>query len=44
MVGTNLRPSFEEGKGIARVVEGSRFQEFKPSFGETLVRGFAHLF
>ncbi|WP_375551824.1 carboxyl transferase domain-containing protein [Rhodophyticola porphyridii] len=28
---------------IARVVDGSRFDEFKPRFGETLVCGFAHL-
>jgi 3-methylcrotonyl-CoA carboxylase beta subunit len=28
---------------IARVVDGSRFDEFKPRFGETLVTGFAHL-
>ena len=26
-----------------RVVDGSRFDEFKPRFGETLVTGFAHL-
>ena len=28
---------------IARVVDGSRFDEFKARFGETLVCGFAHL-
>ncbi len=28
---------------IARLVDGSRFHEFKPLFGETLVTGFAHL-
>ena len=28
---------------IARVVDGSRFDEFKPRFGETLVTGFAHV-
>ena len=28
---------------IARVVDGSRFDEFKARFGETLVTGFAHL-
>ena len=28
---------------IARIVDGSRFDEFKPRFGITLVTGFAHL-
>jgi acetyl-CoA carboxylase carboxyltransferase component len=28
---------------IARLVDGSRFHEFKPRYGETLVCGFAHL-
>jgi len=28
---------------IARLVDGSRFHEFKPTYGETLVTGFAHL-
>src|SRR5262249_55998496 len=28
---------------IARLVDGSRFQEFKPRYGTTLVTGFAHL-
>jgi 3-methylcrotonyl-CoA carboxylase beta subunit len=28
---------------VARVVDGSRFHEFKPLYGETLVTGFAHL-
>ena len=28
---------------IARIVDGSRFDEFKPLFGSTLVCGFAHL-
>ncbi|MBM2576123.1 methylcrotonoyl-CoA carboxylase [Jannaschia sp. Os4] len=28
---------------IARIVDGSRFDEFKARFGETLVTGFAHL-
>jgi 3-methylcrotonyl-CoA carboxylase beta subunit len=29
---------------IARVVDGSRFHEFKPGYGSTLVTGFAHIF
>jgi acetyl-CoA carboxylase carboxyltransferase component len=28
---------------IARLVDGSRFHDFKPRFGETLVTGFAHV-
>ncbi len=28
---------------IARIVDGSRFHEFKPLFGKTLVTGFAHI-
>ena len=28
---------------ISRLVDGSRFHEFKPLYGETLVTGFAHL-
>src|SRR5947207_1544440 len=28
---------------IARIVDGSRFDEFKANYGETLVTGFAHL-
>ena len=28
---------------VARLVDGSRFHEFKPRYGETLVTGFAHI-
>ncbi|HET7168896.1 MAG TPA: carboxyl transferase domain-containing protein [Candidatus Limnocylindrales bacterium] len=28
---------------VARLVDGSRFHEFKPLYGETLVTGFAHI-
>ena len=36
--------SDESGFGIiARLVDGSEFDEFKCSFGETLVTGFAHI-
>ena len=28
---------------IARLVDGSRFEAFKPRFGETLITGFAHI-
>merc|ERR1712226_1656934 len=34
---------FEMREVIARIVDGSRFHEFKPRFGPTLVCGFAHI-
>jgi 3-methylcrotonyl-CoA carboxylase beta subunit len=40
---TDLRRPFEIREVIARLVDGSRFHEFKPLYGETLVTGFAHL-
>ena len=39
----DLRTPYDIHEVIARVVDGSRFDEFKPRFGETLVTGFAHL-
>ena len=43
MVPTDLRQPYDIREIIARVVDGSRFDEFKARFGETLVTGFAHL-
>jgi acetyl-CoA carboxylase carboxyltransferase component len=40
---TDLRRPLEVREVIARLVDGSRFHEFKPLYGETLVTGFAHL-
>jgi acetyl-CoA carboxylase carboxyltransferase component len=37
------RRSIDVRELIARLVDGSRFHEFKPLYGETLVCGFAHL-
>jgi acetyl-CoA carboxylase carboxyltransferase component len=37
------RRSVDVREIIARLVDGSRFHEFKPLYGETLVTGFAHL-
>jgi acetyl-CoA carboxylase carboxyltransferase component len=37
------RRSFDVREIIARIVDGSRLHEFKASYGETLVCGFAHL-
>ncbi|MEM7731836.1 MAG: carboxyl transferase domain-containing protein [Pseudomonadota bacterium] len=38
-----LRTPYDIREVIARVVDGSRFDEFKARFGETLVCGFAHV-
>ncbi|HZR82619.1 MAG TPA: carboxyl transferase domain-containing protein [Candidatus Binatia bacterium] len=38
------RQSYDVHEVIARLVDGSRFAEFKPRFGTTLVTGFARLF
>ncbi|SDK86057.1 carboxyl transferase domain-containing protein [Paracoccus chinensis] len=43
VVPSDLRTPYDIREVIARVVDGSRFDEFKPRFGETLVTGFAHL-
>jgi 3-methylcrotonyl-CoA carboxylase beta subunit len=39
----DLRQPFDVREIIARLVDGSRFHEFKPLYGTTLVCGFAHL-
>ena len=39
----DTRQPYDIREAIMRVVDGSRFDEFKPRFGETLVTGFAHL-
>ena len=43
VVPTDLRTPYDIREVIARVVDGSRFDEFKARFGETLVTGFAHI-
>lgn len=40
---TSLKKSFDMREIIARVVDGSRFQEFKKTYGVTLVTGFARI-
>jgi acetyl-CoA carboxylase carboxyltransferase component len=42
-VSADTRRSVPVREIIARIVDGSRFHEFKPLYGETLVCGFAHL-
>ena len=43
IVPRDLRTPYDIREVIARVFDGSRFDEFKARFGETLVTGFAHL-
>jgi acyl-CoA carboxylase subunit beta len=40
----DLRIPFEARDVIARIVDGSKFAEFKPEYGPTLVCGFARIF
>ena len=44
LVPDELRKPFEVREVIARIVDGSRFDEFKELYGATLVTGFARLF
>jgi len=39
----DLKTPYDIREVIARVVDGSRFDEFKPRYGESLITGFAHL-
>ena len=39
----DLRASYDVREVIARIVDGSDFQEFKPLYGTTLVTGFARI-
>lgn len=43
VVPTDLRTPYDVREVIARIVDGSEFDEFKKLFGETLVCGFARL-
>ncbi|MBE9635384.1 carboxyl transferase domain-containing protein [Salipiger mangrovisoli] len=43
VVPADLRTPYDIREVIARLVDGSRFDEFKPRYGETLVTGFAHV-
>jgi len=39
----DVRVPFDQREIIARIVDGSRFSEFKPLYGSTLVCGWAHV-
>lgn len=43
IVGTNLKRPYDVREVIARIVDGSKFREFKAQYGETLVTGFARI-
>ena len=43
VIGTDLKKSFPVREVLARLLDGSRFHEFKTNFGETLVCGFGHI-
>jgi 3-methylcrotonyl-CoA carboxylase beta subunit len=42
-VPTDIRVPYDPREIICRIVDGSRFHEFKANYGTTLVTGFAHL-
>ena len=43
IVSKDTRRTFDIREIIARIVDGSEFQEFKARYGKTLVTGFAHI-
>ena len=43
IVPTDMRQPYDVREVIARIVDGSEFDEFKQNYGTTLVTGFAHL-
>ena len=44
IVSTDLKKPYDVREVIARIVDGSEFDEFKQLYGTTLICGFAHLF
>ncbi|MFW5691066.1 MAG: carboxyl transferase domain-containing protein [Chloroflexota bacterium] len=43
VIPASFRESYDVREVIARLVDGSRFREFKANYGTTLVTGFAHI-
>jgi 3-methylcrotonyl-CoA carboxylase beta subunit len=43
LIPADTRKAFDVREVIARLVDGSRFQEFKALYGPTIVTGFAHI-
>jgi len=44
LIPTDSRKPYDVREVIARIVDGSEFDEFKKLYGETLICGFAHIF
>jgi len=44
IVSSDTRKTFDIREIIARIVDGSRFHEFKPRYGNTLICGFAKIY
>lgn len=44
IVGDNLKKPYDVREVIARIVDGSKFDEFKALYGETVVTGFGRLY
>ncbi|XP_065353911.1 methylcrotonoyl-CoA carboxylase beta chain, mitochondrial [Cloeon dipterum] len=44
IVGGNLKKTFDVREVIARIVDGSKFDEFKARYADTLVTGFASIY
>ncbi|KAF1343887.1 carboxyl transferase [Delphinella strobiligena] len=44
IIGTNLKTQVDAHEIIARIVDGSKLSEFKPTYGSTLVTGFATIY
>ncbi len=43
IIPTDLKKPFDSREIIARIVDGSEFDEFKPLYGQTIVTGFARI-
>ncbi|KAG5654599.1 hypothetical protein H0H81_011574 [Sphagnurus paluster] len=43
IVGTDVRQAFDMRDVIARIVDGSKFREFKKEYGTTMITGFANI-
>ncbi|MFN0252010.1 MAG: acyl-CoA carboxylase subunit beta [Kofleriaceae bacterium] len=43
IVSPDVKTPFDQREVIARIVDGSRFSEFKPLYGSTLICGWAHV-
>jgi len=44
LIPDDIKKQFDMLEVVARIVDGSRFHEFKPHYGTTVICGFAHLY